>query len=141
MSKKQINKKGEGGGGGHCSHVIAKRQLRDHFIFKWAFCTKGLGWVSRQTTFKQGKVITMVIKTIWTTKGTIIEQVGFVDCSWFISIRNACIELHNFFSNSEYQEIAQDSLQVYYSAYCFCLHIKIWSILTLYICSWSVTHV
>ena len=93
MSKKQINKKGEGegGGGGHCSRVIAKRQLRDHFIFKWAFCTKGLGWVSRQTTFKQGKVITMVIKTIWTTKGTIIEQVGFVDCRWFISIRNACI--------------------------------------------------
>ena len=33
----------------------------------------------------------MVIKTIWTTKGTIIEQVGFVDRSWFISIRNACI--------------------------------------------------
>ena len=33
----------------------------------------------------------MVIKTIWTTKGTIIEQVGFVDCRWFISIRNACI--------------------------------------------------
>ena len=35
MSKNQINKNEKGGGGGgHCSHVIAKRQLRDHFIFK-----------------------------------------------------------------------------------------------------------
>ena len=51
-----------------------KDNKRDNFDFKWSFCSKRLGRIPRPTPFKAGSVITIVIKTTWTTKRAFVTS-------------------------------------------------------------------
>lgn len=55
--------------GDYCFHFITKRQQRDNFIFKWSFCARGMGGVSRQSLFSQLESSKSLLKALGLQKG------------------------------------------------------------------------